>query len=225
MLTVMVPAPARATVVDQVVEAIVERVKLGRYVPGQRLVEADLTVDLGVSRGPLREALSRLASQGLLDLSPHRGAVVRRLTRTDVEELFALRELLEGEAARLAARNINVVGARATFTSLSRSMRSYRTAKDWRSYMDANTALHDAIVEASGNSLLQQMVDQLSTQSFRIQFRSTVDGRPLLESVRDHEAILTAILAGDEDAARQRMQEHVRRSGQEALAQPDAMFG
>jgi DNA-binding GntR family transcriptional regulator len=221
----MVPAPARSTVVDQVVEAIVERVRLGRYVPGQRLIEADLTADLGVSRGPLREALSRLASQGLLDISPHRGAVVRRLTRTDVTELFAMRELLEGEAARLAARNINVDAARSTFRLLARSMRSYRTAKDWQSYVDTNTALHDAIVAASGNLLLQQMVEQLSTQAFRLQFRSSVDGRPLLESVRDHEAILKAILAGDEDAARESMQEHVRRSGVEALAQPDAMFG
>jgi DNA-binding GntR family transcriptional regulator len=221
----MVPAPTRSTVVDQVVEAIVERVRLGRYVPGQRLIEADLTADLGVSRGPLREALSRLASQGLLDISPHRGAVVRRLTRTDVTELFAMRELLEGEAARLAARNVNVNDARSTFRLLARSMRSYRTAKDWKSYVDTNTALHDAIVAASGNSLLQQMVEQLSTQAFRMQFRSSVDGRPLLESVRDHEAILEAILAGDEEAARQRMQEHVRRSGEEALAQPDAMFG
>jgi DNA-binding GntR family transcriptional regulator len=169
----MVPAPTRSTVVDQVVEAIVERVRLGRYVPGQRLIEADLTADLGVSRGPLREALSRLASQGLLDISPHRGAVVRRLTRTDVTELFAMRELLEGEAARLAARNVNVDDARSTFRLLARSMRSYRTAKDWKSYVDTNTALHDAIVAASGNSLLQQMVEQLSTQAFRVQFRSS----------------------------------------------------
>ena len=85
------------------IEAITDGVKDGRYAPGQRLVEADLTAELGVSRGPLREALGRLAAEGVLELEPYRGAVVRRLTREDVEDLFSVREVLEGEAARLAA--------------------------------------------------------------------------------------------------------------------------
>jgi DNA-binding GntR family transcriptional regulator len=215
----------KATVVEHIVDTIVERIKVGRYSPGQRLIEAELTVDFGVSRGPLREALSRLASRGLVDIAPHRGAVVRKMTRTDVAELFAMRELLEGEAARLAAQNIDRPGVRKTFQVLARTMRGYRTSPDWQSYASVNTELHAAIVGASGNSLLQHMVDQLSTQSFRMQFRSTIDGRVLLNSLQDHEAILAAILAGDQTAAGEHMRAHVRRSGEEAMAQPDIMFG
>src|SRR5690606_3964267 len=91
------------TAVDKVAHAIVEGIKAGIYAPGQRLIEADLTRDLGVSRGPVREATRRLGAEGILDVLPHRGAVVRKLSRRDVAAIYQIRELLEGLAARLSA--------------------------------------------------------------------------------------------------------------------------
>jgi DNA-binding GntR family transcriptional regulator len=217
--------PSRASAVEHVVDAIVEGVKTGRYVAGQRLIEADLTTDLGVSRGPLREALSRLASQGLLEIEPHRGAVVRRLTKRDVEELFALRELLEGEAARLAATRIDEPGVRATFRAFAKRLKSFEKSGDAVQYTEENTAFHAAVMEASGNDLLARVSSQLATQAFRLQFRNLVEGRFLPESIEDHAAIIDALLAGDGREAEKVMRRHVRRSAERALALPDSMFG
>jgi len=84
------------------VTALREGIRAGRYVPGQRLVEADLAAEIGVGRNSLREAFSRLASEGLVLIEPHRGASIRRRTRAEVAQLYDLSEDLEGRP--LAAR-------------------------------------------------------------------------------------------------------------------------
>ncbi|UCE30896.1 MAG: GntR family transcriptional regulator, partial [Burkholderiales bacterium] len=96
----MRPAPS---VVEDAVARLREALLEGRFAPGQRLVEADLVATLGVSRSSVRSALERLAAEGLVRLSAHRGAVARRMSRREVEELYAIRERLEGLAAGLAA--------------------------------------------------------------------------------------------------------------------------
>src|SRR5512134_3171820 len=90
------------TVVEATIEAIKSGIFEGRYAPGQRLIEADLTRELSVSRGPLREALGRLVADGLVEIEPYRGAIVARPSREDVANTLQLREVLEGLAARLA---------------------------------------------------------------------------------------------------------------------------
>src|SRR5918993_1901760 len=102
----IVDGPARGETVDYVLEHLRNCVIQGRYAPGQRLIEADLTRDLRVSRGPLREAFRRLSAEGLLESVPHRGAVVRRLTLREMKELFQIRVQLESLAAQLAAEAI-----------------------------------------------------------------------------------------------------------------------
>src|SRR6267143_6057203 len=97
----------RASFPDIVVNAIIRGVHAGRLVPGQRLVEADLTRNLGVSRGPVREALKRLAAEGVVTLNRHRGAYLRVLTRAEVYETLVVLEVLTGLMARLAAETVN----------------------------------------------------------------------------------------------------------------------
>src|ERR1700750_1796687 len=100
-------ALANRSQVTQIVESIREGIRQGHYSPGHRLIESDLTREFGVSRGPVREALGRLQVEGLVEIAPHRGASVRRMTRHDVDELVVVRQMLQGGAARLAALNIN----------------------------------------------------------------------------------------------------------------------
>ncbi|QJX02130.1 GntR family transcriptional regulator [Alcanivorax sp. IO_7] len=92
---------------DAVIEAICKGIGSGRYVPGQRLVEADLTRELGVSRGPVREALKRLAAERIITLTRHKGAYIRSLGREEVRDLLQNIEVLLGLAARLAAQRID----------------------------------------------------------------------------------------------------------------------
>src|ERR1700722_14737920 len=97
---------------DRVVEAITDGIRAGRFVPGQRLLEADLTHDLSVSRGPVREALKRLAAEGIVTLTRHRGAYIRALQREEAKKILLVLEVLTGLAASLAAHEINAPGNR-----------------------------------------------------------------------------------------------------------------
>ena len=210
--------PARATAVQSVVDAIVEGVKDGRYAPGQRLVEADLTAELGVSRGPLREALGRLAAEGVLEIEPYRGALVRRLGREDVLDLFQIREVLEGEAARLAATLIDEGDHRARLVAAIAAVDGFLDRNDSVGYMDENSRFHELIVELSGNKLLARLIGQLQVHAFRLLFRRmVVEDTAVENSIAEHDQVAAAILAGDPRAAERAMRHHVRRSGEMVL--------
>ncbi|HZP29213.1 MAG TPA: GntR family transcriptional regulator [Acidimicrobiia bacterium] len=228
----MPPTPDRAarrtatTAVEAVIEAITDGVKDGRYVPGQRLVEADLTRDLGVSRGPLREALGRLAAEGIVENEPYRGAVVRRLTRADVVDLFQIREVLEGEAARLAARAIDEGDHRRRMAASLRTLERFKRRPDTFAYMDENTRFHELVVELGGNKLLARLIGQLQVHAFRLLLRRLVaDGNAVDDSIREHEAVAHAILDGDGRAAERAMRRHVRRSGEMVLRNAERVLG
>src|SRR5665647_119528 len=107
--------PVRGATVDYVVHHLREGILHGRYAPGQRLIEADLTHELGISRGPLREALRRLSADNLLEIVPNRGAIVRRLSMREMIELFSIRIALESHAAREATIALADPATRARF--------------------------------------------------------------------------------------------------------------
>jgi len=204
----------RQTAVEAVIEAITEGVKDGRYAPGQRLVEADLTAELGISRGSLREALGRLAAEGMLELEPYRGAVVRRLSPEDVQDLFNIREVLEGEAARLAALHIDEGSNRARLQQEMAVVDGFRGRGDTMAYMDENERFHELVVELSGSKLLARLIPQLQVHAFRLLFRRMiVEDSAMPNSIDEHSAVVSAILAGDAKAAERAMRVHVRRSG------------
>jgi DNA-binding GntR family transcriptional regulator len=211
--------------VERVGEAIKLGIREGTYVPGQRLIEADLTAQLGVSRGPLREALGRLASEGLIVIEPHRGAVVRRLSRGEVAELFEVREMLEGEAARLAAVHIHNADHFVRMERMLAAVRTSRAETDPLAYMAHNSALHDEIFAVSQNRLLGQLASQLHTQTYRLQFKQLLRGEgSRQQSNDDHVVLVEAILAGNAKAAEKAMRRHVRRSAEVTSALPDSAF-
>jgi DNA-binding GntR family transcriptional regulator len=219
----MVTRPIRTSLVDEVTNKLLLGIKQGRYVPGQRLIEADLTTELGVSRGPIREALSRLASTGVLVIEPHRGAVVRRLTRRDVEELFEIREVLEGQAARLAASNMNLE-RQEQFKTFAKNFRALQRRRDAIAFAEENSAFHEAVLEASSNTLLRTLISQLAIQAFRGQFRSSVDTQVADDANEGHQEIIAALIERDPDRAERLMRHHVRCSAERALSQPDSFF-
>lgn len=91
-----------STVVDCAIHALREAIRTGKLEPGQRLIVADISRMLNVSGGPVREAIRRLTGEGLVQIVPHRGASVRKVSSSEIKELFELREAVEGLAARLA---------------------------------------------------------------------------------------------------------------------------
>ncbi|MCK8671559.1 GntR family transcriptional regulator [Rhodococcus sp. HM1] len=213
----------RPTAVQRAVEAIREGVRVGRFVPGQRLIEPDLMQELGVGRNALREALAQLGSDGLVKLEPHRGASIRRLTREDVAHFYQVREVLEGLSARLAAQNIDAPGHRERVLSAIDKSRSIAAAGDQPTYFDENFRFHRIIVELSGNPRLIELTDRLETQTFRLQFRSAKSNF-VDYSIAEHEEIAEAILAGDGNQAEDLMRAHLRHTCSDILKLPTHDF-
>jgi DNA-binding GntR family transcriptional regulator len=201
-------------VVETLAGELREGIKVGRFVPGYRLVESDLQRDFGVSRGPIREALSKLEVEGLVEIVPNRGALVRRMTPRDVRELVAAREFVEGGAAELAARAAAGDGAVASkVTALAGEAQVWASATDASGCHEASERFHASIVELSGNSLLTSIAGQLHVQAYRVLFHGVVTVEQCRLSSSEHVSIATAITAGDEDAARVLMRSHIRRTG------------
>jgi DNA-binding GntR family transcriptional regulator len=209
------------TVVDNITEHIRDGIKHGRFAPGQRLVESDLTAELGVSRGPLREGLSRLASEGHLIIEPFRGAVVRKWTRQDIVDLFDVREVLEGQAAQLAAGSADLVARKALLSSVKK----VRPTVDPQGYLTHNASFHEQIAALSSNALLQRLLEQLSTNAYRLQFRQVVVNADRRRPLADHLAIAEAIASGDGRAAERAMRKHISSSRDLTLATSDSAFG
>lgn len=219
------PRTGKPTAVERIVEEIRRGIKEGRYAPGQRLIESDLTQALGVSRGPLREAMSRLAGDGLVKIERNRGVTVRALTREEVRSISTIREVLEGLAARLAAARIHEGGNREEFKRLWNEMQSVQVSSNAMEYVVANERFHTLIVRLSGNEPLAQLLDQLRTPVYRFQFRTRLSTDALRWGHEDHAEIAAAILAGDPDRAERAMRRHLRHSAKLIDALPDEAFG
>lgn len=214
----------KASTVDLLVEQLRDAISKGELAGGQRLVEADLTETYQVSRGPVREAMRRLAAEGLVELHHHRGARVRHLSRTEVYALFEVREMLEGLSARLAAAHIGAGDDRRILTDLGEAMNQAVADGDVSRYILLNSSFHNLLVRMSENPHLPQMLDHLHTQAMRFQFRQLVDPESTEASNREHQRIIRAILDKDPDYAERAMRLHIQRSRDMTVTLPDEMF-
>jgi DNA-binding GntR family transcriptional regulator len=206
-----------------VYRGIVEGLYRGRYVPGQRLVEADLTRDFEVGRGSVREALSRLAAEGLVTMNLHRSAVIRQLSRMEVRDLVALLEVLNGFAARLAAERVEDGGNRKQIVDSFAVMMDEDVQRDFLRFARARNMFYKTMVGVGGNHELARLMPRTNVDLLRVQFRAyqTVD-----ESVRieDYRAIYDAILEGAPRKAETAAKNHIRRFGDSIDKLPDAAF-
>jgi DNA-binding GntR family transcriptional regulator len=206
-----------------VYRGIVDGLYRGRYVPGQRLVEADLTRDFEVGRGSVREALSRLAAEGLVTMNLHRSAVIRQLSRIEVRDLVALLEVLNGFAARLAAERIDEGSARKQIEDSFATMMNEEVQRDFLRFARARNTFYKTMVGVGGNHELARIMPRTNVDLLRVQFRAyqTVD-----EGVRidDYRAIHDAIVEGAGRKAETAAKNHIRRFGDSIDRLPDAAF-
>jgi len=180
--------------------------------PGQRLAESDLIDDLGVSRGTLREAMRALASEGLIDLTPHKSARVRRYETAELLDLFEIRIRLEGLAARLAARNVAKDGNGEIFLQLVTQMEEASDQGDLRLHIDLNREFHNEIITRAGNLQLATILRTLQLQAFRALFTHKLTLVDSQDSNREHRVLAHAIATGHEELADNAMQAHIVRS-------------
>jgi DNA-binding GntR family transcriptional regulator len=186
-----------------------EEILANRLPAGTELQETALAAELGVSRGPVREALGRLAAEGLVVVRPRRGAVVRSLTKDEFIEAYEVREALEVMAVRLATRRLGHAGL-ARLEELTETMERHAERDEVDEFFDANAAFHASLVEASGNERLRELHAQLLGQINRYRQRSLALRGSLDRSVAEHRAILEALAAGDAERATQLTSDHIR---------------
>lgn len=214
----------RGTTVERVFLHLKDGILRGRYAPGQRLIEADLTRELAVSRGPLREAFRRLTAEGLVESVPNRGAIVRRLSRQETQELFEIRTAVEVLAARLAAERIGRPGIRDRFEAAIAPIWSDRPRQAAVSYLDENRIFHQAVAEASGNEQLAALCRQMQLPLIMFQLSGTLTPHTLGLSNSEHRQIANAILQGDVAAAGDGMHAHLDRARRFAETLPATTF-
>jgi DNA-binding GntR family transcriptional regulator len=204
--------PARLenlTLWQRVYDHLREEILTGRLKPGAELGEVPLSEQLGVSRGPLREAIGRLAAEGLVTVRPRRGAVVRSLSKAEFLELYQVREGLEAMAVRLAVSRLTADDF-VVLQGLIDTMAAHAERSEVAEFFEANAAFHGRLVAAADNGKLHEIYGQLLGQLGRYRMRSLTLRGNLHRSVAEHAAILRAAKRGDAERAAHLMAEHVR---------------
>jgi len=209
---------------DQVAEALRDGVRTGRYVPGQRLVEADLTAELHLSRGPIREALKLLAAEGVIELHRHRGAYLRQLTRREVNDILSIQESLTGLAARLAAEHIREHDNRARFKRAYAALMNAYKSRDGSGVLDARVRFYVELVAIGGNAELARFVPIPQTNLLRAQFERHLPASERTRRRQDYPAIARLILTGKGTTAETAMRRHIRATRRAINALPDDVF-
>lgn len=198
---------------DKAYAALREDIIEWRLAPGTVLAEVEQSERLGVSRTPVREALGRLTAEGLTTAAGGRGVVVTDISLDDIDELFELRETLEGKAAALAAAR----GERPVFERLhAELLRAPEMLNDSdparHDYYDLVGRLDDAIDEAISNSYLVQAMRSLRVHLVRVRRLAADDAERLQAAAAEHAAIAEAIAAGNPRLAEAATTVHLHRS-------------
>jgi DNA-binding GntR family transcriptional regulator len=213
-----------ATVLEDAYNLLREGIKDGRFAPGQRLVEVDIVAEFGIGRSTVREILRRLASDRFVDYEPHRGVVVRFLTRAQVEDVYLIREYLEGLSARLAAKNIRRPGNRKKLTAFKKEIRTTELDKNIPLYLKHNEKFHALITELSDSDSLRDLCERLVVPTFRLQFAQQVNVSTIKRALSEHKKVVEAILEGDQDRAESEIRLHIRNAGVMLQGLPDTAF-
>jgi DNA-binding GntR family transcriptional regulator len=204
----------RTSFADRSYETIRQSILQGRYEPGAQLVEARLAAELDVSRGPVREALKRLRDEGLVVDSLHRGTYVRVFTVDDIVDLYNVRLGLESVAIRLAARHDRETAAlRKAIEAMAAAGRS----DDLAAVATYELAFHEALAEMSGNEYIVSLFKSIAAQVRMAMALDNAAYSDPVEVAREHEPLVEAIEAGDEELAAERIAQHISSSLAPAL--------
>ena len=202
------PAPKSLSPRELIVRDIIRGLYEGRYVPGQRLVESDLTACYRVSRGPVREALNGLAARGIVSLTPQRGAQVRRLSREEGIDILIVLESLIGLAAGLAALRARSSESAGKLRDALARLETFDPSCSSPEYAHARDTFYGALMEIAGNAELRRIMPGTLVHLVRVQYR---DALRAADSTRhaDYRAIAKAVLAGDAEEAESAARTHI----------------
>ncbi len=200
------------TSADYVYQELRHRIVTKQLKPGQRLPEVNIAVQMGVSRTPVREALRRLASEGLVLIIPNSGARLASPTRREMEDTYAVREQLECISVSIAATRISERNLRRLDDAILEEENAF-AEKNLEFYLEVNENFHRIIAESSGNRVLAEFVENIlaRTNAYVVFYDPFYD---IAEnpSIAQHKAIALALKAKDREKAVELMREHLKLS-------------
>jgi DNA-binding GntR family transcriptional regulator len=181
----------------------------GALKPGQKVPEAELCERFGVSRTPMREALKVLASEGLLNLLPNRGATVAKITQEEIEELFPIMGALEALAGKLACARIDEDALLAIQHDHKMMLEHYERG-EWVAYSKLNRSVHEAIFKASGNASLSTLYQQFLIRIHSVRFMAKRSPARWRQAMEEHEQMMDALGKRDGEKLAQIMTVHLQ---------------
>lgn len=222
-------APAQSAT-DRAYHSLLRNILSGKYRAGERLTESRLTAEFGLSRITVREALQRLAQEGVIDLHRHRGASLRVITRSYMADFFDVRSMLEGTGAAAAAGRIRESSCDAERGRLTDHMAKLKrwaddvTVCDTEEYAEHNDQFHQLIIHLSGNQFLIKFWDGLQLPLQRLRLIRRYRLADLEASIDEHIRIAESILARDWRAAECYARNHTNRIAAGVYALSDHEF-
>lgn len=209
------PDSQPGSLTEQAEVAVRDGIISGRYEPGFRLRERELSVELGVSRVPVREALRNLEFQGFVTIQPRRGAIVREMSAQDVDELFDLRTALEPLAAGAAARRYRAGEPHDGLEHAMEKAQKATDSADAQAILLANSEFHTELVFAARHQMLTDAMAPVLART-RWLFAQTADRSAEIQS-HEHHQIYESIRSGQERVAAAYMLAHVESGRQPSL--------
>jgi DNA-binding GntR family transcriptional regulator len=202
---------SRHTLHGDVVERLRDMIIEGTLPPGSRINEGRLGGRLGVSRTPLREAIKSVAAEGLIELVPGRGALVKVLTPRDIQEMLQVLSALETTGARIACRTATDADIAALRRVHDEMMRCYENGNRLE-YYKRNQAIHSGFARLSGNRFLAELHEAIQLRLKRIRYLGNAAPDNWRGAVLDHAAMIVALEARDEAALVSAVADHIDRS-------------
>ncbi|GAA0984311.1 GntR family transcriptional regulator [Acrocarpospora macrocephala] len=212
--TVSRGALRRTTVRDVAESAIREMILTGELSPQTRLNEVVIAEELGISRGPLREAIQRLASEGLLEIIPHKGAFVPAVEEKELRQLYELRIAVETYSARKACVSLPPAGRQVILQALEGAESALKGDAAYPADMD----FHRSLVAMADNAALDQALREVNAKISIARRRSAREPARAREAYQEHVAIAEALLAGRAARVTKLLEAHLWRSFENAVA-------
>ena len=201
---------------DVVVESIRQAIISGQFPPGMRLMELQLAEEMGVSRTPVREAIRKMELEGLVVMIPRRGAYVADISIKDINGVYEVRTALDVLSAGLAAERIDKSEIQEMRELLAEEA-ALVEARDYPKIIDNDTAFHDVIYRASGNTRCMNIISNLREQITAIRGRSMPYPGRVEIMLKEHRAIFDAIAAGKVEKAQEAVRTHMENAEQTLL--------
>jgi DNA-binding GntR family transcriptional regulator len=207
----------RESSAQRIEAALIEDIAAGSLKPGERLDETSLAARFGVSRTPVREALSRLTAQGILVARDKRGVQVTEYSREQLAQIFEAMHEIEAVCARLASQRLTLL-ARSELEVAQQRCVEVAEAGDFAGYLRANEALHLAIYKATGNPYIAEIAADFRRRTGPFRAKKFATHEDLVASAQSHEELLSGIFSEDSQAASKGMREHMTASFMQTLA-------